>query len=82
MTTADIELLRRILSDPFFDMSPWAKAVKPRLVEAVNELEELRRWKEEAISVLQDWDLVWEAMGKPGELGTTKSGACLEALQS
>lgn len=38
---------------------------------------ELERWKAEALVVLGQWDEVWEALGRPGPLGSSKA---VEAL--
>jgi hypothetical protein len=38
-----------------------------------NELQQLRRWKAEAIEVLSQWEQVWEAAGRPGPLGGSKA---------
>lgn len=39
--------------------------------ELVQELVQLRRWKDEALQVLGNWHAAWEAAGCPGELGTS-----------
>lgn len=39
----------------------------------VTELENLRRWKAEAIEVLGMWESVWKAAGGPGRLGDSKA---------
>ena len=33
-------------------------------------------WKAEAIAVLNDWERVWVALGRPGPLGASKAAAC------
>lgn len=43
---------------------------------ALDEIRNLRRWKDEATLVLTQWDSVWEAMGRPGRPGTSKAEAC------
>ena len=40
-----------------------------------NEIIDLRRWKAEATVVLSEWDQVWEAAGRPGQLGESKAAA-------
>lgn len=35
----------------------------------------LRVWKEEAMIVLQQWDKVWQALGKPGKIGDSMAEA-------
>jgi hypothetical protein len=37
------------------------------------EVERLREWKAEAMTVLGDWEAVWEAAGRPGQLGGSKA---------
>ena len=46
----------------------------------LSEIERLRAWKAEATEVLSTWENVWEALGRPGELGASKAQACLVAL--
>lgn len=41
------------------------------------ELNKLRRWKAEATEVIERWEEVWEAAGRPGELGSSKPKALL-----
>lgn len=45
-----------------------------------DEIERLRRWKAGAITVIKDWEAVWEAAGFPGVLGQTKSLGLLGEL--
>jgi hypothetical protein len=40
---------------------------------AFDEIDSLRRWKSEALQVLQDWEAVWIAAGCPGPLGSPKA---------
>jgi hypothetical protein len=54
---------------------------------AVDRIETLEAWKDEALRALSQWDEVWVAAGKPGPLGTPKAegvrlriGALEEAL--
>ena len=51
---------------------------------AVNLEEEnrqLKRWKAEALEVLDGWEGVWEASKRPGTLGGLKSRAVLGEIQ-
>ena len=41
--------------------------------DAITEIEQLRRWKAEAMEVLAGWDAVWRDAGSPGELGQYRS---------
>lgn len=52
------------------------------LLEVVDELEKLRRWKAEAEAVIEEWDHLWEMAGCPGELGNTKAAGLLKKLQT
>jgi len=47
---------------------------------ALADLAALRGWKDEAMQVLNEWESVWFALGKPGKLGVGKAAASLEAL--
>lgn len=40
------------------------------------EVMRLRWWKAEAIAVLDGWERVWVALGRPGPLGASKAAAC------
>ncbi len=44
------------------------------------ELDQLRRWKAEAMEVLAEWDKLHEALGSPGCLGSSKAASSLEAV--
>lgn len=52
----------------------------PELVAKAREADRLRQWKAEAVAVLEGWEAVWEALGRPGTLGQSKSAAVLAAL--
>jgi len=45
------------------------------LFAAADEIDRLRQWKSEAITVLSGWDDVFGALGSPGKLGESKSAA-------
>lgn len=38
-----------------------------------DELRRLRAWKSEALEVLNAWEQVWEAAGRPGRPGSSKA---------
>lgn len=40
-----------------------------------DEIERLRAWKAEATTVINQWEAVWEAAGRPGRLGESKAEA-------
>jgi hypothetical protein len=42
------------------------------------EVEQLRQWKAEAMTVLGEWEQVWETAGRPGALGESKAVAVLD----
>lgn len=51
-----------------------------RIAELEDEVRKLTRWKAEAIGVIAGWEEVWEAAGRPGDLGETKSVAVRRAI--
>jgi hypothetical protein len=55
---------------------------KPKTVVAVlaAHAQKLEDWKESALSVLSEWDEVWEAAGKPGILGASKAASVREYI--
>ena len=64
---------------------PVAEELSRMLAGAAIELDQLRQWKSEAITVLSGWDDVFEALGMPGKLGESKSAAAkalVEQLQA
>jgi len=46
------------------------------------ERDELQRWKDEAMLVLYEWDRVWVAAGKPGQLGDSKAASVRALLEN
>lgn len=46
-----------------------------------DELHRLRVWKEEAMIVLQRWDKVWKALGKPGTPRESMAEACVKEVE-
>jgi len=64
---------------------PVADELSRMLASAAIELDQLRQWKSEAITVLNGWDDVFEALGSPGKLGESKAAsakALVEQLQA
>ena len=52
------------------------------LERAADEIERLRRWKDEAMIVLSDWDVVWdEAAGRPGPIGGSKATSVAREIE-
>jgi hypothetical protein len=51
----------------------YPNVVGPQGKAALAEIDRLRAWKESAMQVLNDWDQVWEAAGRPGPLGASKA---------
>lgn len=49
--------------------------VRRRILTAADTIETLRRWKAEAMTVLDEWEATWEAAGRPGHLGQSKAVA-------
>jgi hypothetical protein len=52
------------------------------LREAWAEVARLRDWKAEALTVLADWEAVYEVLGRPGPLGASKAFAALVEVKS
>lgn len=50
------------------------------LTELLAEVDRLRRWKAEAMQVLEGWEVVYDALGRPGGLGESKPAAALLAI--
>lgn len=44
------------------------------------EVRELEAWKKSAMQVLDEWEKVWEAAGRPGKLGASKAASVLALL--
>lgn len=42
---------------------------------ALDEIDRLRRWKAEALIVLDEWEATWRTAGSPGRLGESKANA-------
>jgi hypothetical protein len=64
--------------------SRWPNSEGKECENALKEIDSLRRWKEEALIVLTEWDKVWEAAGRPGLLGASKASntqALIECLR-
>lgn len=59
----------------------WPKPVEKVLTADQAELENLRRWKTEAIEVIDAWEKVWYAAGCPGPLGMRKSDNVIKLVK-
>lgn len=46
----------------------------------IDVLTSLARWKNEALVILGEWDLVWEALGRPGRIGESKAKESLDEV--
>lgn len=46
------------------------------------QVRDLQAWKESAMTVLGEWEEVWEAVGKPGRLGASKAMSVRECLSN
>lgn len=68
------------------DLVEARDAVEPGVVEETaspaDELEQLRAWKAEAMEVLARWELVWDAAGRPGRLGRSKTDNVREWIEA
>lgn len=60
---------------------PGCRRVHVRPACTPPEVESLRRWKAEATQVLDEWDRVWDALGKPGALGSSRALSSLAAVE-
>ena len=49
--------------------------------EGADHIERLQSWKNEACEVIEAWEMVWSALGAPGNLGDFKSAATLAAVE-
>lgn len=52
------------------------------LDQLIAERDRLAAWKAEAMTVLGQWDRVWEAAGKPGLLGGSTAEATLSRVKA
>ena len=70
-----------LADDPFFareyQTNIYVHALMHLAEAQATRITELERWKAEALVVLGQWDEVWEALGRPGPLGSSKA---VEAL--
>ena len=70
-----------LADDPFFareyQTNIYVHALMHLAEAQAARITELERWKAEALVVLGQWDEVWEALGRPGPLGSSKA---VEAL--
>ena len=64
---ADVDAVGRLITD--------ATVQECRADVAETEVQVLQEWKEAAIAVLNDWEKVWAAAGRPGSLGESKAEA-------
>lgn len=53
-----------------------------QLNKVLDELDRLRAWKAEAMTVLGEWEQVWVRAGKPGPLGASKAEAVLGVFKA
>lgn len=62
------------------DIAPDCPDVET-LNQAADELDRLNRWKAEALVVLSEWEDVWVAAGRPGELGRSKAAGVFDLVR-
>ena len=70
--------LSNMLDKAEAEADEWRRIAQRRadkLSEATEEIERLKRWKEESIVVFNEWEKVWTAAGSPGTLGASKAKA-------
>lgn len=49
---------------------------------AFSEIDNLRRWKSEALQVFTEWEEVYDAIGRPGPLGASKAANIAALIDS
>jgi hypothetical protein len=72
----EIESLERQMA---VDRAFYELTVKERDYERVK-CDRLEKWKAEAIEVLNEWDEVWQVLGRPGRLGSSKASGVKAAV--
>jgi hypothetical protein len=55
--------------------------ILPSSLDWASDVLELRAWKESAMSVLSEWDQVWETLGRPGRLGDSIAAASKKEVE-
>lgn len=61
---------------------PGSEYYEPFLMrKAADEIEELRRWKAEAMQVHAKWEETWVAAGRPGRLGASKAESVRDEIE-
>lgn len=55
--------------------SPENGTLALEMSDALVEIDRLRRWKDEACQVLDAWESVWNAAGRPGHPGQSKAAS-------
>lgn len=63
------------LASPKVEPNPREQAMLDALVALRSERDQLARWRAEGMEVLDAWDRVYEAAGKPGLLGQSMAAA-------
>lgn len=61
--------------------SRWDGQEGKECTDALKEIDYLRQWQLEAITVQAEWDKVWDYLGQPGPLGASKALNALRRLQ-
>lgn len=65
-------------ADEYFRRVTVPVDLTPENVETIK----ARAWKTEALTVLAAWDEVWEALGRPGPLGSSKAAGALDEVEA
>jgi hypothetical protein len=63
-------------------MKAGADKDRQQLTTALDEIDSLRRWKQESLEVLASWEQVWIAAGSPGPLGSSKADSVRRVLEN
>lgn len=80
-----VAALRLELAGRRSDREKAAEAVlneQLRTTNAEAKVERLTAWKDEALTVLADWEKVYDALGRPGLLGESKARAALVEVEA
>ncbi len=53
----------------------------PCVKEMHEEAERLQQWKAKAIDVIAQWESIWEALGQPGQIGSSKAAEAKKEVE-
>lgn len=64
-----------------FAKAGYAECLTERAMPAEQRETELKAWKESAMSVMAEWDKVYEALGRPGFIGSSMAASSLDEVK-